>query len=278
MTVRWVRATTPRVCWGGDRPTAARLRGPGGGGVSLQLRGTPAPTRRVCSPGPVSQPDDPRPIPAGARPRPRRASPSSARRCFRRVSTSFLGSSTFWVDFFTSPWLLRENIPPQGAGPPAPRRSQQRVGPARVARAARRPPCPAAAASAAAAASPAPAPGRRGGGRAGAGRGRKAASTRNPPPRPRGRRRPPPPPPAPATGAAQGRAIRPRRGAGPSGAASHKEGGLRAHAVLRAPGCSVTATSNQAGVFSARLESVRPLRARASLARPPVLLGNVVLQ
>lgn len=49
-----------------------------------------------------------------------RASPSSARRCFRRVSTSFLGSSTFCVDFFTSPWLLRENIPPRGSrAPPA---------------------------------------------------------------------------------------------------------------------------------------------------------------
>lgn len=117
MTVRWVRATTPRVCWGGDRPAAVRLRGHPGEGVSLQLRGPPGNTRRVCVPSPASQPDDPRPIPAGARPRPRRASPSSARRCFRRVSTSFLGSSTFWVDFFTSPWLLRENIPPRGARP-----------------------------------------------------------------------------------------------------------------------------------------------------------------
>lgn len=282
MTVRWVRATTPRVCWGGDRPAAVRLRGHPGEGVSLQLRGPPGNTRRVCVPSPASQPDDPRPIPAGARPRPRRASPSSARRCFRRVSTSFLGSSTFWVDFFTSPWLLRENIPPRGARPR--RRGRRRLRRAGHSRGSGRrvsrgplaaPPCPAAAASAAAA-SPASAPGRRGGGRAGAGRGRKAVSTRIPPPRPRGRCWPPPPPPAPATGGAHGRAV--RRGTGPSGAASDKEGGLREHAVLRAPGCSVTATSNQAGVFSARLESVRPLRARASLARPPVLLGNVVLQ
>lgn len=64
-----------------------------------------------------------------------RALPSSARRCFRRVNTSFLGSSTFWVDFFTSPWLLRENIPPReawsppaGQEAPAPRESLHRVG------------------------------------------------------------------------------------------------------------------------------------------------------
>lgn len=76
---------------------------------------------------------------------PARASPSSARRCFRRVSTSFLGSNTFWVDFFTSPWLLRENIPPREAwAPPAGqerlRHTSHRIGsgPARVARATHR--------------------------------------------------------------------------------------------------------------------------------------------
>lgn len=74
-----------------------------------------------------------RQVPLVTQPTPR-ASPSSARRCFRRVSTSFLGSSTFCVDFFTSPWLLRENIPPRearappaGQEAPAPHESLHRV-------------------------------------------------------------------------------------------------------------------------------------------------------
>lgn len=38
-------------------------------------------------------------------------SPNSERRCFSRVRTSFFGSKTFCVDFLTSPWPLRVNIP-----------------------------------------------------------------------------------------------------------------------------------------------------------------------
>lgn len=92
------------------RPPAFRGTSPSPGvGV-----GRPPPARHAL---PVSAPTPVRPA-RGQCPDPRaaaRASPSSARRCFRRVSTSFLGSSTFWVDFFTSPWLLRENIPPREA-------------------------------------------------------------------------------------------------------------------------------------------------------------------
>lgn len=90
------------------------------------LSGTPAPTLSR----PVQRRRFRRQRPGG----PARASPSSARRCFRRVSTSFLGSSTFWMDFFTSPWLRRENIapweawaPPAGQEAPAPRESLHRV-------------------------------------------------------------------------------------------------------------------------------------------------------
>lgn len=38
-------------------------------------------------------------------------SPNSVRRCLSRVSTSFFGSRTFCVDFLTSPWIFRVNIP-----------------------------------------------------------------------------------------------------------------------------------------------------------------------
>lgn len=44
------------------------------------------------------------------------------RRCLRRVSASFLVSSTFWVDFFTSPCGFLENILPPPRPTPAPSR------------------------------------------------------------------------------------------------------------------------------------------------------------
>lgn len=53
-----------------------------------------------------------------------RSSPMTMRRCLRRVSASFLVSSTFWVDFFTSPCGFLENIlPPPPRPTPAPSRS-----------------------------------------------------------------------------------------------------------------------------------------------------------
>lgn len=58
-----------------------------------------------------------------------RPSPMTMRRCLRRVSASFLVSSTFWVDFFTSPCGFFENIlpPPRpDSGPPLPARSKRR--------------------------------------------------------------------------------------------------------------------------------------------------------
>lgn len=123
-------------------------RGPGGplSGEQRRARGrgrAPRPPHPGARPARRARPAAP-PTPS-----PARASPSSARRCFRRVSTSFLGSSTFWVDFFTSPWLRRENIPPREDR--APRwggrrrsRASHRIGsgPARVAWATHRPsPC-----------------------------------------------------------------------------------------------------------------------------------------
>lgn len=50
------------------------------------------------------------------------------RRCFRRVSASFLVSSTFWVDFFTSPCGFLENILPPPRPTPAPSRPGQSGG------------------------------------------------------------------------------------------------------------------------------------------------------
>lgn len=50
------------------------------------------------------------------------------RRCLRRVSASFLVSSTFWVDFFTSPCGFLENILPPPRPTPAPSRSGQSGG------------------------------------------------------------------------------------------------------------------------------------------------------
>jgi hypothetical protein len=77
----------------------------------------PAPLQKRRSalpcPAPPLRPPAPRHIPRG--PLPRRSSPMTMRRCLRRVSASFLVSSTFWVDFFTSPWGFLENILP----PPA---------------------------------------------------------------------------------------------------------------------------------------------------------------
>ena len=82
--------------------------------VSRHPHRTPPPYRPHPRP-------DPRPahVRAGAPEpgAPERSSPSGARRCFKRVSTSFLGSSTFWGNFFTSLWLLRENIPLWGTRP-----------------------------------------------------------------------------------------------------------------------------------------------------------------
>lgn len=50
------------------------------------------------------------------------------RRCLRRVSASFLVSSTFWVDFFTSPCGFFENILPPPRPTPAPSRPGQSGG------------------------------------------------------------------------------------------------------------------------------------------------------
>lgn len=58
-----------------------------------------------------------------------RSSPMTMRRCLRRVSASFLVSSTFWVDFFTSPCGFLENILPLPLPPPRPTPAPSRSGP-----------------------------------------------------------------------------------------------------------------------------------------------------
>lgn len=50
------------------------------------------------------------------------------RRCLRRVNASFLVSSTFWVDFFTSPCGFLENILPLPPTQPAPAHSRPSPG------------------------------------------------------------------------------------------------------------------------------------------------------
>lgn len=59
------------------------------------------------------------------------------RRCLRRVKASFLVSSTFWVDFFTSPCGFLENIlPPPAPSRPGPRGKWMEWAGKRLARAA----------------------------------------------------------------------------------------------------------------------------------------------
>lgn len=67
----------------------------------------------------------PPPTPHPPRPGSLLSSPMTMRRCLRRVSASFLVSSTFWVDFFTSPCGFLENIlrPPRPLPAGSPRRS-----------------------------------------------------------------------------------------------------------------------------------------------------------
>lgn len=81
----------------------------------------PGPLPQGSNPGALGtahprHPAPPGPCPAEEAAGSARGSPSTARRCLRRVSTSFFGSSAFCVDFLTSAWPLRENIP--GAGAP----------------------------------------------------------------------------------------------------------------------------------------------------------------
>lgn len=157
MTVRWVRATTPRVCWGGDRPAAARLRGHPGRGRSLQLRGPP---RKPAGNDAGTHAEGLRPQPGMAArrppPDPGRSAPSAAPRLTQqRPQVLQAGQHVLLGVQHLLGGLLHipvappgehpaagSRTPPAGQEAPAPRGSQQRVGPARVARAARRPPLP----------------------------------------------------------------------------------------------------------------------------------------
>lgn len=187
----------------GGPSTAAQLRAGEEGKFNSGGRRHP---RGGSAPRPSRATRRPRPIPAGARPRPRRAL-TSARRCFRRVSTSFLGSSTFGCRLLHIPVAPRRTS--REAGPPAPRRSRRGSG-RRVSRGPLAAPCPAAAASACRRLSSSGSR-KEGGGRAGAGRRREGGVDAKPAaPPPQGGRQEYRPRPRHGRGA--GRAIRPRRG------------------------------------------------------------------
>lgn len=84
MTVRWVRATTPGFCWGGDRPTQPGSEAPGEEG-KFTTQGDAGTHAEVCSPARYGR----RPPPD-----PGRSAPSAAPRTQQRPQVLPAGGST----------------------------------------------------------------------------------------------------------------------------------------------------------------------------------------
>lgn len=117
---RHIAALSPRHAGQGSCPAPGRVLSPGLG-PEFALR--PSASRSLQIPG-ISHagtcgPADPLPSPLPA------ASPIRTRRCLSRVSGSLRVSSTFCVDFRTSPCGFLENIPPGPAPAPSSRGGQR---------------------------------------------------------------------------------------------------------------------------------------------------------